>query len=40
MAKITILCLGSIFNDAATEITITLVSAYMTYFVGEFYLRM
>jgi len=37
MGKITILCLSLVFNDAATEITITLVSAYLTYFVGEFY---
>lgn len=28
-----------IYNDAATEITITLVAAYLTYFVGEFYLE-
>lgn len=35
MAKITIFCLARIFNDAVVEITITLVSAYMTYYLAE-----
>jgi NhaP-type Na+/H+ or K+/H+ antiporter len=38
MGKLTIFCLSLIFNDAATEITITLVAAYLTYFIGEFYI--
>ncbi|CAG7822907.1 unnamed protein product [Allacma fusca] len=35
MGKIAVYCLSLIFNDATVEITITLVAAYMTYYVGE-----
>lgn len=35
MGKIAILCVSLIFNDATVEITITLVAAYLTYYVGE-----
>ncbi|XP_013420708.1 sodium/hydrogen exchanger 10 [Lingula anatina] len=35
MAKLTTLWLSEIFNDALTEITITLACTYMTYFIGE-----
>jgi len=34
-AKIAIFLLNRIFNDATVEITITLVSAYLTFYVGE-----
>ncbi|OXA50331.1 Sodium/hydrogen exchanger 7 [Folsomia candida] len=34
-AKIAIFCLARIFNDAIVEITITLVSAYLTYYIAE-----
>lgn len=34
MAKIVIFCLSRIFNDATVEITLTLVAAYLTYFIG------
>lgn len=34
-AKVTIFCLSKIFNDAVVEITITLVSAYLTYYIAE-----
>ena len=35
MAKITIFWLSRVFNDALVEITITLASAYITFYVGE-----
>ena len=35
-AKITLFCLSRIFNDALAEITITLASTYVTYYVGKF----
>jgi len=35
MAKVVIFCLSRILNDATVEITLTLVAAYMTYFVGN-----
>jgi len=35
MAKIAVFCLSRIFNDATVEITITLVAAYLTYYIGE-----
>jgi len=35
MAKIIIFCLSRIFNDAVVEITLTLVAAYLTYFIGK-----
>ncbi|CAG7640037.1 unnamed protein product [Allacma fusca] len=35
MAKIAIFCVSVIFNDATVEITITLVAAYLTYYIGE-----
>ena len=35
MAKIAIFSVSLIFNDATVEITITLVAAYLTYYVGE-----
>ncbi|XP_033751585.1 sodium/hydrogen exchanger 10-like isoform X2 [Pecten maximus] len=38
MAKITLFCLSRIFNDALTEITITLASTYITYYMGEVFL--
>jgi len=38
MAKLSCLFLSRIFNDAATEITITLVTAYLTYFIAEHFL--
>ncbi len=34
-AKITIFCLQRIFNDAIVEITITLVSTYLTYYLAD-----
>ena len=33
-AKITLFCLSRIFNDSLAEITITLASTYITYYVG------
>ncbi|OWF55657.1 sodium/hydrogen exchanger 10-like isoform X2 [Mizuhopecten yessoensis] len=38
MAKITLFWLSRIFNDALTEITITLASTYITYYMGEVFL--
>lgn len=38
MAKITLYCLSHIFNDALTEITITLASTYITFYMGEVFL--
>ena len=38
MGRITIWWLSAIFNDAIVEIIITLTSAYITYFIGEFLL--
>lgn len=35
MAKITLFCLSRVFNDALIEITITLASTYMTYYIGK-----
>lgn len=35
IAKITIFWLSVVFNDALVEITITLASAYITYYIGE-----
>lgn len=35
MAKISIFWLANVFNDALVEITITLVSTYITFYVGE-----
>ena len=35
MAKLTILWLVNVFNDALTEITITLASTYLTFYIGE-----
>ncbi|XP_055996016.1 sodium/hydrogen exchanger 10-like isoform X4 [Ostrea edulis] len=37
-AKITLFCLSRVFNDALVEITITLASTYLTFYVGEVYL--
>lgn len=36
MAKITLFFLSRVFNDALIEITITLASTYMTYYIGQF----
>ncbi|KAK2159754.1 hypothetical protein LSH36_147g09030 [Paralvinella palmiformis] len=38
MAKLTTLWLGNIFNDALTEITITLCATYVTFYIGEVWL--
>jgi sodium/hydrogen exchanger 10/11 len=38
MAKLSIFCLSRIFNDAAVEVSITLVAAYLTYYIGEEFL--
>lgn len=38
MARLSIFFLSRIFNDAAVEVSITLVAAYLTYFIGEAYL--
>ena len=38
MAKLTIFWLSRVFNDALVEITITLASAYMTFYIGENFL--
>ncbi len=35
VAKIAIFWLARVFNDALVEITITLASAYITFYVGE-----
>jgi NhaP-type Na+/H+ or K+/H+ antiporter len=35
MAKVTLFCLSRVFNDALIEITITLASTYMTYYIGK-----
>ncbi|XP_035704724.1 sodium/hydrogen exchanger 8 isoform X2 [Folsomia candida] len=34
-AKITIFCLSKVFNDPSVEVSITLASAYLTFYVGE-----
>lgn len=34
--KITIFWLQNVYNDALVEITITLVSTYLTYYIGEY----
>ena len=34
--KITVFWLQNVYNDALVEITITLVSTYLTYYIGEF----
>lgn len=39
MAKLTILWLVNIFNDALAEITITLAATYITYYIGEEFLK-
>lgn len=36
MAKITLFWLSKIFNDALAEITITLASTYLTYYMGKY----
>lgn len=33
-AKITLFCLSRVFNDALVEITITLASTYLTFYIG------
>ncbi|ESO95291.1 hypothetical protein LOTGIDRAFT_160411 [Lottia gigantea] len=38
MAKITLFWLSRIFNDCLSEITITLASTYLTYYIGEQFL--
>ena len=38
MAKLTIFWLSRVFNDALVEITITLASAYVTFYIGENFL--
>jgi sodium/hydrogen exchanger 10/11 len=38
MAKITIFWLSRVFNDALVEITITLASTYITFYIGENFL--
>ena len=35
MAKITLFWLSHVFNDALVEITITLASTYLTFYIGE-----
>ncbi|XP_062603630.1 sodium/hydrogen exchanger 10-like [Saccostrea cucullata] len=35
VAKITLFCLSRVFNDALVEITITLASTYLTFYIGE-----
>ena len=35
MARLTIIWLSYVFNDAVVEITITLASTYFTYYVGD-----
>ena len=35
MAKVTIFWLSHVFNDALVEITITLASTYITFYIGE-----
>ncbi|CAH1803170.1 unnamed protein product [Owenia fusiformis] len=39
MGKLTTYWLSKIFNDALTEITITLASTYVTYYIGEQFLK-
>jgi hypothetical protein len=34
-AKISLFCLSRVFNDALVEITITLASTYLTFYVGK-----
>lgn len=34
-AKITLFCLSRVFNDALVEITITLASTYLTFYIGK-----
>ncbi|XP_064602724.1 LOW QUALITY PROTEIN: sperm-specific sodium:proton exchanger-like [Liolophura sinensis] len=38
MARLTLLWLSRIFNDALVEITITLASTYITYYIGDVFL--
>lgn len=38
MAKVTIFWLSHVFNDALVEITITLASTYVTFYIGEAFL--
>ena len=38
VARVVVFWLGNIFNDAMVEITITLSSTYLTFFIGEQYL--
>ncbi len=37
--KIAVFWLQNVYNDALVEITITLVSTYLTYYIGEFVLK-
>ena len=39
MGKLTILWLSNVFNDALIEITITLASTYITFYIGESFLK-
>lgn len=39
MGKISVFCLSRVFNDAMIEITITLSSAYITYYLAEAVLK-
>ena len=39
MARISILWLSYVYNDAVVEITITLASTYITYYIGEVFLK-
>ena len=39
MGKLTVLWLSHVFNDALIEITITLASTYMTFYIGEAFLK-
>lgn len=35
MARLSILWIAHVYNDAVVEITITLASTYITYYIGE-----
>ena len=39
MGKLTVLWLSHVFNDALIEITITLASTYLTFYIGEAFLK-
>ena len=39
MARISILWLSHVYNDAVVEITITLATTYITYYIGEVFLK-